>query len=67
MQKIKQYTYLGVNGIITSPILLENIYKVLKYELIADEGKLLTKDGFNTTQSIIIPESDIDNWYEIDK
>jgi hypothetical protein len=66
MLKNKQYTYLGTNGTITSPVFLENIYSIVKYELIASEGKLLTKDGVNTVHSIIVPENEMPLWYEIE-
>ena len=67
MQKIVLYTYLGTNGTVSTPIHLENIYSIKKYTLVADENKLLTKDGINTHESIIIPEKELEQWYEIDK
>ena len=66
MTKEVLYTYLGTNGTITSPIYLEGIYSVKQIRLIAAEGKWLT-DGYNIYNSITIPESDLDKWYEISK
>ena len=66
MRKTLYYTYLGVNGTITSPVLLEGIYAVKKYQLIASDGKVLTKDDKNYVDSIMIPESDLELWNEVD-
>ena len=38
MTKSKMYRYLGRNGIITSPILLEKVEPIALYELRASEG-----------------------------
>lgn len=67
MKKTIIYTYLGTNGTISTPIHLEGIYSVKKYSLIADENKLLTKDGINTYGHITIPKEELDQWYEIEK
>ena len=66
MTKEKIYTYLGVNGTITSPVYLEGIYSVKKIRLIADEGKILS-DGNKRISSIIVQENEVSNWTEIDK
>ena len=47
MIKTPMYEYLGTNGTICSPVHLEDIYYVKKYQLFADSGKKLTKDGKN--------------------
>lgn len=60
----KIYTYLGENGIITSPVLLD-VYHVTKLLLVADEDKMLTKDGENFVKSIEIPEKELDLWSEV--
>ena len=44
MKKIKLYRYIGKNGIITTPILLEGTKVYEMFTLIASEGKVLT-DG----------------------
>ena len=66
MTKEKIYTYLGVNGTITSPVYLEGIYSVKKIRLIADEGKILS-NGDRRISSVIVQEDEVSNWAEIDK
>ena len=66
MTKEKIYTYLGVNGTITSPVYLEGIYSIKKIRLIANKNKILT-DGSQRISSIIVPEDEVENWTEIDK
>lgn len=61
----KLYRYLGRNGIITTPILLENVEPIIVYELKADEGKILT-DGFSKKRLKLVFEDELDNWYEVD-
>ncbi len=53
------YRYLGVNGVIDSQVLLEGIYSVKSIQLIADDGKMLTKDGKNFVHSVRIQESEV--------
>lgn len=65
MIKSKMYRYLGRNGIITSPILLENIEPISMYELRASEGKLLT-NGSQTVKSKLIFIDELEDWTEID-
>lgn len=67
MTKTIIYTYLGTNGTISTPIHLEGIYSIKNYSLIADNDKLLTKDGINTYGHVTVPESEISQWYEIKK
>lgn len=59
------YKYLGVNGTITSPIFLEDIYSIKIIQLFASEGKILT-NGIEKKDSIIVSEKEAENWYEID-
>ena len=59
------YEYLGTNGTILSPVHLEDIYYVRKIELIAGNGKKLTKDGKNFVKKIMIPEEELDQWEEV--
>lgn len=65
MTKTIIYTYLGTNGIVSTPVHLEGIYFIKKYNLIADENKLLTKDGINTCGHVTVPEDELELWYEI--
>lgn len=60
------YVYLGTNGIIQSPIHLEDVYYIRKCRLWADKNKVLTKDNKNLVRTIIVPEDEVDNWIEID-
>ena len=65
MVKTKMYQYLGTNGIITSPVYLEGIYSVKKYQLQAEENKNLTKDNVNFVKSVLVPEDELDLWKEV--
>ena len=66
MTQTIMYTYLGTNGTICSPVHLEDVYYIRKIKLMSDINKLLTKDGINFTHTIIIPESEVNEWYEVD-
>lgn len=63
MKVIKKYRYNGVNGILTTRILLEGIDHSVFYELIADSGKLLT-NGIETVRFTAVREQDINKWVE---
>ena len=65
MKKQQLYEYLGTNGVICTPVFLENIYHVKKIKLTAEKGKLLTKDHKHFRTSVIIPESEVNLWYEV--
>lgn len=65
MNSKKLYRYLGRNGIITSPILLENIEPITMYELRSSEGKVLT-DGSSIVKMKLVFEDELKDWYEID-
>lgn len=58
------YKYLGTNGVIESPVHLEDIYYVRLIQLTADVDHMLT-DGKRTVQSIRVPEDEVSNWKEI--
>lgn len=60
------YRYLGRNGIITSPILLEGNAPIQMYRLIASANKILT-NGEITIKMIDIFAEDLDKWTEIDE
>lgn len=59
------YTYLGTNGTLTTKIFLPNTPNVVKKELISDNGYLLTKDGKSFTNSVIVPEHELEEWQEV--
>ena len=60
MEKTTIYTYLGTNGVINSPVHLEGIYSVKKIRLKAEKGKVITKDGVNFFNSVVVPENEAD-------
>ena len=64
MQKTVIYRYLGTNGIIDSPVHLEDVYYIRLYDLVADNKKILV-NGDTKVKSITIPEEDLENWKEI--
>jgi len=64
MTKQVFYKYLGTNGVIESPVHLEDIYYVRLILLQADKGKILT-DGTRKVQSVKVPEEEVSNWEEI--
>ena len=58
------YKYLGTNGIIESPVHLEDIYYVTYIELTADKGKVLT-DGKKRVKSVrVSSDQDASLWKE---
>ena len=65
MTKSKMYRYLGRNGIITSPILLEKVEPIAMYELRAAEGKVLS-NGEEFVKIKLIFTEDLKDWIEID-
>ena len=64
MTKKVFYRYLGTNGVIDTPIHLEDIYYVRVISLQADEGKILT-DGTRKMHSVRVAEENVDKWTEI--
>lgn len=64
MIKITEYTYLGTNGTLTTPIHLEGIYSVKKCKMIADKDFILT-NGAKQRKIVIVPLEEIDDWIEI--
>ena len=66
MTKTLYYNYLGENGTLLTTIHLDGVYCVKKYMIDADEGKALTKNGLNFKTQVLVPESEVDEWYEVD-
>lgn len=66
MKKKKLYRYLGRNGIITSPVLLDNIEHIDMLYLMADNEKFLT-NGEEKVKSITIFADELDNWTEVNE
>ena len=65
MTKEVLYLYTGTNGSILSPIHLEDTYYSRRLRLRADEGKALTKNGKDVYLTVVIPEEELELWYEI--
>ena len=65
MTKEVIYKYLGTNGIIESPVHLEDIYYVRLLRLVADKGHMLT-DGTSIVRSVKVAEADAEKWTEIE-
>ena len=65
MTKTVYYTYLGTNGVIESPVHLEDIFYIRKYRLIADAGKRVTKDGKTFYTTVMVPENELEEWKEV--
>ena len=66
MKKMPIYRYLGRNGVLDILISLGDIPYVLRYRLVADEGKLLT-DGIKKVNVIDVHEGDESKWTEINE
>ncbi len=66
MKGIVIYRYLGTNGIIESPVHLEDTYYTRLIQITADEGMVLT-NGVSEVETIRVPEEEVSNWREIPK
>lgn len=66
MEKTKMYRYLGRNGIITSPILLNSVERIDMFVLKAAEGKTLT-NGSKKVKTVLIFPDELNDWSEIDE
>ena len=64
MTKQVLYRYLGTNGVIESPVHLEDIYYTRIISLLADDGKVLI-NGDKALTSVRCPEEEAGNWKEI--
>ena len=64
MTKQVLYKYLGTNGVIESPVHLEDIYYVRINILVADEGKVLT-NGTVQKKQVRCSDDEINEWKEI--
>ena len=65
MEKTVLYQYIGTNGIILSPVHLEDTYYIRKLSLKANKGCILT-NGEIYRKNITIPEEDLDLWFEVE-
>jgi hypothetical protein len=58
------YRYIGTNGIIESPVHLEDIYFVRFIKLIADDNKILT-NGKQSLKVVRTTEEEEGQWKEV--
>ena len=65
MTKRVIYKYLGTNGVIESPVHLEDIYYIRMIRLVADNGKMLS-NGIEKHYAVRVPEEEVENWTEVD-
>lgn len=66
MKGLVIYRYLGTNGVIESPVHLEDTYYTRLIQLTADAGKIL-KNGNREATIITVPEEEVENWKEVQK
>lgn len=64
MRKNKVYKYVGKNGYVHTPVLLNGVEHYDMYELFADEGMMLT-NGTKNYYSVLIDAEDLDKWTEV--
>lgn len=65
MRKTKMYRYIGHNGIVTTPVLLDEIKHYVYYSLVADNNKILT-NGIDKKYFVEVSEDELHLWREID-
>jgi hypothetical protein len=65
MTQSKMYRYIGRNGIITSPVLLEKVEPIAMIELRAAAGKVLS-NGSETAKVKLVFADELKDWNEID-
>ena len=64
MTKEVIYRYLGTNGVIESPVHLEDIYYTRSYNLYADKGyKLFNGKVYKT--SVRVTDDELNDWVEV--
>ena len=64
MTKEVLYKYLGTNGVIESPVHLEDIYYVRINVLTADEGKILS-NGVTRAKRVRCSDEELSQWREV--
>ena len=65
MKKHKLYRYLGRNGEITSPILLDDAKHIPLMELRPEPGYVLTNGEIVREFFVIVHVDDVAEWYEV--
>ena len=64
MTKTKMYRYLGRNGIITSPVLLNSVEPIEMFLLRAGDDKVLT-NGVKYVKAITVFADELEDWVEV--
>lgn len=64
MVKTKMYRYLGRNGIITSPVLLNSVEPIEMFLLRASDDKVLT-NGESFVKTVTVFADEVENWVEV--
>lgn len=64
MTKEVLYKYLGTNGVIESPVHLEDIYYIRINVLTADEGKILS-NGTTRAKRVRCSDDELSQWREV--
>lgn len=64
MTKQVIYKYLGTNGVLETPIHLEDIFYVRMMRLVAAENKILS-NGSRRERVVTVPENEVAEWTEI--
>ena len=64
MKKTVIYKYLGTNGVLETPIHIEDTYYIRLIDLKADENMILT-NGKRKTYFTRVPEEEVYLWYEV--
>lgn len=65
MKKEKLYQYTGTNGQILSVVFLPDYPNLEFVKLIADEGKVLTRDGKHFFPTVTVAIEDVSKWKEV--
>jgi hypothetical protein len=64
MTKIPVYRYIGYNGTVTTPILLDGVNHLKLVELTADNGCYLTNGERKVRRITVQPEA-VEQWVEV--
>lgn len=67
MKQTTYYTYLGDKGTVTTFLQIPGAFSIKKVMLVADKGKVLTKDNKFFTTSVLVPESEVELWKEVEE
>lgn len=59
------YRYLGINGVVETPVYIEGANGLKVNVLTADTGKVLT-NGKEQKHQVFVADMDVDKWKEID-